>query len=104
MNNEPDPTYNRVIITNWNTRDHEVLYESLKGNRNRIKKSIHINEDLLSRFERLHPKRNNHTHSGVSLSDAVNKGLLLYIKLYEDEDEDKENREEGHHQARDIEY
>ena len=90
-----DNMENSLKINNWTESDRKVLFESLKGNVNRKKKSIHINEDLLERFEKLHPKKANNTHTGLTLSDAVNKGLLIYMKLYEDEgDQEEENREE----------
>ena len=82
---------NSVNINNWTENDRKVLFEPLTRDLNRKKKSIHINESLLERFEKIHPKKNNNTHSGISLSDAVNKGLLLYLKLYEDE-EDQEHQ------------
>ena len=82
---------NSIKIENWNDSDSKVLFEPLTRDLNRKKKSIHINVDLLNRFEKLHPKKANNTHTGISLSQAVNKGLLLYLKLYEDEDQEDHN-------------
>ena len=82
---------NSIKIENWNDSDRKVLFEPLTRDLNRKKKSIHINVDLLNRFEKLHPKKANNTHTGISLSQAVNKGLLLYLKLYEDEDQEDHN-------------
>lgn len=79
---------NTVRIENWTDSDREILFESIRGDRKRTKKSIHINDTLIERFGKLHPKRANNTHTGVSLSDAVNKGLLLYLKLYEEENQE----------------
>lgn len=96
---------NSVKINNWTESDRIVLFESLKGNVNRKKIRIHINVDLLDRFEKLHPRKANNTHTGLSLSDAMNKGLLLYMKLYEDEEhQEEENQEEGHPQTPYNEY
>ena len=76
---------NTVSITNWNDKDREVLFEPLKGDVDRQRASVKINRSLIARFEKLHPRKNDKTFSGTTLSDAVNKGLLLYMKLYEQE-------------------
>ena len=77
---------NAVAIHNWNDMDREVLYEPLRGEVDRQRTNVKINRSLLERFEKLHPRKPDRTFSGISLSDAINKGLLLYLKLYEDED------------------
>ena len=76
---------NAVCINNWNDMDREVLFEPLKGVVDRQRANVKINRSLIARFEKLHPRKNDNTFSGTSLSDAVNKGLLLYLKLYEQE-------------------
>jgi len=76
---------NVVSICNWDDKDREVLFEPLKGEVDRKKTLISINRSLLERFRQLHPQQPNGKHKGLSLSDAVNKGLLIYLKVYEDE-------------------
>lgn len=76
---------NSVCINNWNDKDREVLFEPLRGDTNRQDKKVCINNTLLDRFQKLHPQQANGKHKGTTLSDAVNKGLLLYMKLYEQE-------------------
>ena len=76
---------NAVSIHNWNNNDREVLFEQLKGDVDRQRVNIKINRSLLKRFRKLHPHQANGKHQGTTLSEAANKGLLLYVKLYEHE-------------------
>lgn len=76
---------NTVSISNWTDQDHKVLYESLKGEVDRTPVRITINRSLLERYDKLHPRMANNRRKGKTLSDAINIGLLIYMKLYEDE-------------------
>ena len=76
---------NSVSIHNWNDMDRDVLFETLRGDTDRQRTNVTINPSLIARFEQLHPRKTNKIFSGTTLSDALNKGLLLYLKLYEEE-------------------
>lgn len=77
---------NAVCVCNWSQQDREVLFESIKGRVDRKDTKVCINQSLLDRFQRLHPQQPNGKHKGLTLSDAVNTGLLIYLKVYEEEE------------------